>query len=78
MYRFNFNELSKLIKSFASLFDYNYAVTLSTVPEGKALTIEYYNSLYRKPFTVKLSYDESTTLDYIADIIINNYKERLK
>ena len=77
MYRFTGEQLDKLIYSFSALFDYDYVFTSYAVPEGRGLTIEYYNSPCRKSFTVELSYDKTTELEDISDIIINSYKERL-
>ena len=77
MYKFNSEELDNLINNFADLFMYDYVSSAYAVPEGRGLTIQYYNSPCRKSFTVELSYDKSTELEDIADIIINAYKERL-
>lgn len=76
MYRFTNNELHKLLYNFSNLFDYEFNYVIFTVPEGKGLNIIYYNSPCRSSFDVKLSFDENTELEDIADIIIDAYNER--
>lgn len=76
MYKFTEEELDELINHFASLFEYDYAYSIFTAPEGKDLDISFYNSPYKRCFDVLLSYDEKTYLDNIADMIIDAYKER--
>lgn len=77
MFKFSEEELDNAINNFASLFEYDYAHSIWTVPEGKAVTILFYNSPSRHSFDVEISYDESTYIETIVDAIIEAYERRL-